>query len=738
MTTVSNAQRSFAAGEVSPLLYRREDYLRHQTGLRICRGFVPLRQGGFTRTPGTWYRGRTLGDTAGRLVPFRFSAADACVLEFTPLKMRVWRYGTLVESSGSPYELTTPFTADDIAGMSWVQSADVIYIATGNRPVQVLSRFALDNWTITDLSLSTGPFRVQNLDESLTIQASAATGTVTLTASTSLFNSGWVGTLLRLEPTDYATPLWTSNTTVSVGQKMRNDGKTYELTVLSGGTTTGEVAPQHEEGEHRVSLSPDIRWRYLDDGIGVVRITAVASGTSATATVLRRLPQDVVSEATYRWAEGAWGTRHGWPATVAIDDQRLIAAATPAEPRTIWFSAVGDFADFAPSAEADGAFAYAIDGTGTLRHLVPGRTGLHVLGAGEEFSALTTDSSVAIGPTTARFVPDSQIGASDARPIAPNGSPIFISADRGRVFEISYDLQSDANVPRELSLPAEHLGAARLEEIAWQSQPLRLAWLRRGNGDLAAMVHDPSEDVLGWATQGLAGGIVESFCVTPNANGTADLLTLIVQRTIGGTSVRMVEEMAQFYGVLSGAQPIADANHAFAALAFAPAEPTQAFDLPHLAGETVYAWTDEGQFGPLQVAGDGTVTLPAAVASAIIGLVDDSAEAETLPFRSAARDGDTFGRQQRIQGFVAIALHRSAAGYVAAVARDLGKTDWVGDRQRLIDRPVAAALTDGLTGIARVNLSSPAVTEVSVRITPEGLAPLTVTAISPPVDQRGL
>lgn len=735
MSVVATAQRSFAAGEISPLLYRREDYLRHQTGLRTCRGFVPLRQGGFTRLPGTWYRGRTRGDDTARLVPFRFSAADACVLEFTPLTMRVWRYGSLVEASpGVPYELTTPFDATDIAAMNWVQSADVIYIATGTRPVQVLSRFALDNWTIADLSLDTGPFRVQNLDTALTIQASAATGSVTLTASASLFEAGHVGALFRLVPTDYATPLWTSNTAVSVGQKMRNDGKTYELTV---GTDTKEVAPQHEEGVQRVSLTPDIRWKYLDDGIGIVRITAVASATSATATVLRRLPEDVVSGATYRWSEGAWGQIHGWPSTIAIDDQRLIAAASPAEPRTIWFSAIGDYGDFAPSSEADGAFAYALDGTGTIRHLISGRTGLHVLGAGEEHSAVTTDQSVGIGPTTARFVTDSQIGASAARPIAPNGAPIFIAADKGRIFEIVYDLQADANIGRELSLPAEHLGAEGFEEVAWQSQPLRMAWLRRGNGELAVMVHDPSEDVLGWGRHGLAGGVVESLCVTPDATGTADVVTMVVARTIDGAPVRMIEELSQVYGVLSGAQPIATANHAFAATGFSPSIATATYSVPQLAGETVYAWTDEGQFGPLSVAGDGSVTLPAEVGSAIIGLFDGSAEAETLPARSAARDGDTLGRQQRIEGAVGIGVHRTAAGYAETIARSLGQAPASIASQRLIDRAVAAALTDGFTGIARLPLPSSFGTEVSLRFTPDGLAPMTITAVVPPVDERG-
>lgn len=88
--------------------------------------------------------------------------------------------------------------------------------------------------------------------------------------------------------------------------------------------------------------------------------------------------------------------------------------------------------------------------------------------------------------------------------LPPDGRPIFISKDGQRLLEIAYDLQSDANRAAELSLPSEHLGSAGFEEIVWQSAPMRLAWLRRGNGGLAAMVYDPTEDVLGWLADTIA------------------------------------------------------------------------------------------------------------------------------------------------------------------------------------------------------------------------------------------
>lgn len=739
MTRVSQPQVAFSSGELSPLLHRRFDYQRYQTGLRACRGFLPLRQGGFTRAPGTIDRGATFGNLAARLVDFEFAANDAVVLEFTDLRMRVWRYGQLVMNGAVPYELATPFPASSLPLLQWVQSADVIWITDGLRPVQKLSRLALNSWTIAAATFNTGPFRVQNLDTTRTVQASGATGVVTLTASFALFTAAHVGSLIELRQVDDPVPLWTGNTAVSVGQKMRYDGKTYQLTV---GTDTGVNPPKHSEGTARVSLNPDVRWKYLDNGVGVARITAIGGGgTTATATVLNALPDGVVSSATYRWSEGAWSAKYGYPSVLEIYEQRLAAAGSPSEPRTIWFSTAGAFEDFTPGTDADSAFSYAIAGTSSINRILwlqRGKTGLHIGALGEEYSTRATDRGLAIGPTTTVFGLDGSLGsAANVRPIAPDGRPIFVSKDTRRVFEIAYSFQEDANTATELSLPADHLGDLGFAEIAWQSAPLRVGWFRRGNGELAAMVHEPSQEVLGWAPCSLAGGVVEAMAVTPDATGTYDVLTLVVRRTVNGATVRRIEEMAQPYGILSGAQPIADAVHLFASLVFKPGAPQSLFSLPHLVGEQVTAWTDHGEFGPITVAAGGAVQLPVAVSSAVIGLFDATHMAETLDLLGAAPDGNTMGRQRRLSPKIRVGVHRTAAGKAAVVERELGAAEREGGRANLIPRPVAADLTQAFSGVARIDLTSGHAPEVSLRFWPSGGAPMTVTALVPPVTEAG-
>lgn len=736
MTRTSPPQVAFSSGELDPLLHRRFDYQRFQTGLALCNGFLPLQQGGFTRAPGTFYRGRTRGDARAVLVPFQFAANDALILEFTPLKMRVWRYGALIMSGASPYELNTPFDATALSNLRWVQSADVIYLLDGTQPIQKLSRFALDNWSIAPSVFNTGPFRVQNLDKAKTVQASAETGTITLTANAAFWAANQIGSLIKLEPADNTgIALWTSNESLGVGDRRRYGANVYEVV---SGTNSKTNPPLHSEGIELYDNEP-LKWKFISDDIGVARIVSITSPTIAVAQVLKPIPQGCVDDATYRYSEGSWSTKYGWPSAVEIYDQRLAFAASVSEPRTLWFSAIGDFSDFGQGVEADEPFTYTIAGDSSVNrilHIRRGSSGLHIFALGEEYSTRSESRAQAIGPTTAVFGKDSEYGANSAVPISPDGKPIFITRDRRRVIQIAYNFQEDGNQSTALSLPSQHLGANSFEQIVWQNTPNRIGWLRRGIGDTVAMIHDPAEEILGWATVSVAGGFVDALAISPDANGKQDILTMAVLREIDGQMVRMIEQQALTYGVLTGAQPIAESNHFFASSEFISESATDSFDVSHLIGETVYAWTDQGQYGPLTVPATGIVQLPVPVSRAIIGLFDESHFAETLDIQAATQNGNAMGRQKRLHS-VSVAVHRTAQGEIEAVERDFARPERIGKRQKIVPNSVGADLTEAHSGIVKIALPSGHAKELALRFYPNGGAPMTVTAIIPDIQEAG-
>lgn len=658
----------------------------------------------------------------------------------------------------------TPFTEECLDRLQWVQSADVIYLADGTNPVQRLARYALNNWTIAAAPFKAGPFRVQNLTKSQHIRASAETGSITLTASWNFFQANHVGSLLQLKTDNYADiPLWTGQTDVSNGDLMRYDGRIYEVVGQPptqepmpwpggdgpGGTisvpwsgNTGVNPPQHTEGIEQTSKDPDIRWRYLSDGAGVVRITAITSATTATATVVRTLPRSIVTRPTYRWAEGAWSARYGYPANLELHEERLVAASTPADPRTIWFSAVGDYLDFEPGTEADSSFAYAIAGGSSINRILwlkSGRDGLHIGALGEEHASIRPDRNQPLGATNMAFRFGSAYGSREhVRPIAPDGMPIFIAKDRARLVEISYSLERDGNVAAVLSRPADHLGADGFAEVVWQSAPQRQAWLRTDAGGLVVMTYDPSEEVLGWAACPVAGGVVESMAVTRSQDGARDVLTMVVRREIDGSVRRFVEEQAVTFGGLPGTPPIQEAVHLYCAKKFRRDPASASFALPHLAGQTVHAWTDQGQYGPLQVPVSGVLILPVAVSIAVIGIMDETQHIRTLPLVPPTQSGSGLHRRKRLSPPIGIGLHQTAAAVASVIESDFGQVERNWPAMNVVPRAAAAVLTAAYTGVARCGLTSGWADELALRVAPVGAAPLTITAIVPIISEAGI
>lgn len=739
MTRSRPPQVAFNSGEISPRLAQRYDYQRYKTGLARCRGFMPMREGPVTRAPGTWFRGYTRDDAPGRRIAFEFSEVDALELEFTAGVMRVRRYGDLVMDGASPYELATPYDADAIARLSWVQSADVIYLADGQLPIHKLSRFALDNWTIEPFQPEDGPFRNFNLDEDVKIQASAGSGTgIILTATGgNVFEASHVGSLMMLEPEDFSqVPGWTGNTNFSTGDRVRYDGNTYEL--VSGSGDVGPTPPQHLEGTRQVSKG--VSWKFIAGSFGIVRITAVNSATEAVADVIRGLPAGCVDDPTYIWSEAAWSDRHGYPSVLELYQQRLVAAATPKDPRTLWFSAAGTTEVFEPGEDADDAFAYAIGGDSSINRIIwlrEGSRGLYIGALGEERSTASTDGSIAIGPTTVEFRRGSRIGSRPARPAVPHGNPVFLSKDGRRVVEIVYTFEQDRNIPREISLPASHLGGPGFAQIEMQSAPDPYLWIRRDDGLIAICLHDPGEEVLGWCLLPVAGGFVEDLTVTPAPDGRPDVVTAIVRRTLGGVERRCIEEFGVCYGLEAAPPPLDQAHFFFCASRFEVDPAQSSFSVPHLAGEEVHVWTDRGAFGPITVAGDGTVTIDEAVNKATIGLFDDTHEGETLPVVPASPEGHAMGRARQLTSDLGLAVQNTADGWIETYTEELGQPRRVSGRQDILVRQVASDLTAVFSGTTRVPAVSGKGGQVGIRFGPRGGAPMTVSGFAPSIEEAG-
>lgn len=732
MTRTSPPQVAFSAGEIDPLLHARFDYARFQTGLARCHGFLPLPQGGFTRAPGTTHLGFPANAFGCILIPFQFAANDAVMLEFTDRTMRVWRYGELVRTPdlASVYQLATPYTVADLPNLRWVQSADVIYLADGRQPIHRLARFALNSWAIAPQAFDTGPFRLQNIDTGRTLSPSGLVGTITLTANTDTFAPGHVGSLFQLKTANNTTiSLWQAGATISIGDLRRYDKNIYRFVA---GVGAGLEPPIHEEG---IQLYSEGRaWEFVSDDTGVVRITDVASFRVATAQVIKRLPDALLADPTYRWSEGAWNNIFGYPNSLEIYDQRLVAAGTVSEPRTVWFSTVGSYGDFSPSVEPDGAFAYTIAGNTSQNRITAlraARSGLYIFALSETYSSRSESQAQVIGPTTAVFGLDGSTGAKPGTILAPDGDPIFITRDGKKLFLVRYDLQSDANRELNLSRASQHLGNAGFEKVVWQRTPEPRAWIVRKTGDLAVLIYDQNEEILGWSTHSVAGRVLD-IAVTVSADGSEDEVWLVVERTVDLPQVfiERLDFRHHFFSATLQDLTLQDP---------AP-EPIDSLQLPWLAGraigvkslgEILRDYEDE-------VSPEGELILDSDTLWVVAGLIDGTHHALTLDVQAAAPDGNTLGRAKRLSGPIGFSLHDTEGGTVQVIeTHEPGRNVPTASPVSLLPVAVGHDLTPAYTGPVEVMLTSGQAKRIQLRIAPKGGARLTVLGITPTIKEAG-
>ena len=212
MPRASRPQVSFNQGEWSPLTYGRADVEQRAKAMEYCRDFLPCMQGPLTRRPGTAYVAGVKGnDTAVRFQRFVFNTVQSYVLEFTNQAIRFYTNGGQLLSSGSPYTVTTPYLAADLWGLSFAQSADVLYITHAGYAPRKLSRHGATDWSLDLVDLIDGPYLNQNVSDTYlacSVSRVGSTGTLTATTTTGInggagFQSGDVGRLFRVQNTKY-------------------------------------------------------------------------------------------------------------------------------------------------------------------------------------------------------------------------------------------------------------------------------------------------------------------------------------------------------------------------------------------------------------------------------------------------------------------------------------------------------------------------------------------------------
>lgn len=671
----------------------------HALRVTIARGPVTLRVG--STSGGDEYITETALGTGTHSLTFtptgNFYVRLQSRLDYTTLVDSV-----AVESAGT-MELTIPWQEEDLPYIRMSQSGDVLYVACPGYQQRKIERRSVSSWSVVNYAPETGPFRNLNVGP-ITITPSGLTGDITLTASKTLFRSGHVGALFKIQSTGQ-TVSESINAQNVFSDPIRVSGvegqRSFGITI--SGTFTATLTLQYSVGEPGnwvdvTTYTTEQSISYLDGldnqiiyyriGVktgdftsgpvvatlsytsgsitGIARVTAYTSGTVVDAVVLTDFGAIAASS---DWWEGSWSDYRGWPSAVTLYEGRLWCAGND-----FMYGSISDaYEDFDADYEGDAGPIVRSIGEGPVERiawLLPlNRLMVGTMSTAANVAALKIDGNNPLSGRSSSF--DEPLTPTNFNLKNTSVGGIFVQRSRQRLMTLNFDINESDYVPEDLTIAVPDLNEAGISHIAIQYMPDMRVHCIRDDGTVAIMVRDKAENVVCWV-EIETDGFVEDIYVIPG--DIEDAVYYTVRRTINGSTVRYHEKWS-LQSECRG-HPVAKLADAFGY--YSGSASTTITGLSHLEGETVVCWgwntttpfeDDDGNavgrdFGTFTVSGGQITGLLAAVTNACVGL------AYTAQFKSAkqafaAAMGTPLNQPKKIDqvGFVLADTHKGGLRY---------------------------------------------------------------------------
>lgn len=580
--------------------------------------------------------------------------------------------------------LSSPVSTSDLSMIRYDQSADVIYVACSGYQQYKVERRGPRSWSFVKYEPENGPFRAQNTDP-VTISANAIEGDVTLTASQDVFKSGHVGALFKI---------------ASVGQRVADDVTAENqftgnirvsgvegnriFTVTRAGTWSATVTLQRSVGEpgswvdvatytgngsvnfddeldnqiiyYRIGVksgdftsgTAEVSLEYAGGSInGVVRISTVSNGKSATAAVLQDLGG---TSASSIWWEGAWSDYRGFPTAVALIEGRLGWAGKD----NIWLSESDGYESFDDEVVGDSGPISRSIGQGpvdrinwllALQQLLLGTDG-------SEKSVRSSTFDEPLTPTNFSIKPASTQGSAQVAAISVDTRGIFLQRSGLKLYELAYSASAFNYEASDLTTIIPEIGEPGISFIAVQRQPETRIHCVRSDGTVAILIFDRLEEVRAWVDYETDGD-VEQVIVLPGTD--EDAVYYVVNRSTG----RFLEKWAKEGECEGGTTSKCVDSH----VVYSGSATTTITGLSHLNGKSVVVWADgdsvddeNGDPETFAVSG-GQITLSEAVSDAVVGL-SYTADYKSTKLQFATPVPLTQKKRLDHVGFVMGATHR--------------------------------------------------------------------------------
>lgn len=666
--------RSFAGGELTPELYGRPDLLKYTTGFSPnTKNFIVLPHGPAANRPGFEYVIETK-DSAKQsvLLPFVFSTTQTYILEFGNQYVRFHTNGaTVLEADQAITSVTQAspgvFTrvAHGYANGQWLWLSDFTGMTELSGRFVIVADATADTFTATDLAGAAidtsgyGAFAAGNaarVYEIASPYAEADLFDLHFTQSADVLTIVHPGyqqrELRRSGATSWAFSLISFTPTI---------GTPVAPTVLSGGPGGG-TPTDHQY--RTTALASD----GLEESLGSTASAVASADLSISGNYVDVDPTPggaVVTGAVrynvYKLFNGLWGYigqtdgsilrddnitpdtsstppeandpfvgAGNYPGAVGYFQGRRWFAGTSNKPQNLWGTRSGTESNMSYSIPTRDDDSISVRLTSrqanTIRHIVP-LGDLLLLTSGGEWKIDSGGAVGAVTPTTIDYRPEDYIGASNVQPVVANAAVLY-AEDSGHVLEMKYTWESQGYKPRDLSVIVPHLFENfTITSMTYTRKPYKALWAVRSDGLLIGLTYVPEQEVVGWHHHD-TDGLFESVAAV--REGTEDVLYAVINRTIGGRTVRYVERMhSRVFATL------ADAFFVDAGATYSGTPATTVTNLWHLEGETVSILAD-GAVQPRQVVTGGMITLENAASKVHVGLRYEG-DFETLPLAIESR-----------------------------------------------------------------------------------------------------
>lgn len=240
------------------------------------------------------------------------------------------------------------------------------------------------------------------------------------------------------------------------------------------------------------------------------------------------------------WSFAAFRGVYGFPSLVDVFQQRLVLAATQAQPQTVWLSKTDDLNSFEVGKQDDSALALTLSTTTQNRICwLMAQSSRLLLGTADAEWVVSGGQGV-MTYSNARADSHGFVGSSDVPALMATDKVLYVERGGGRVYQYGYDYESDGFVSRDLTVFADHVLAdgGGCRGVAFVRKPEPRAVFVRRDGALALMTYNSMHQVHAWHRY-TTEGVFEGVAVLPNGDQ-ADLLFALVEREDG----RFIEVLA--------------------------------------------------------------------------------------------------------------------------------------------------------------------------------------------------